>query len=137
MRLSPYSTFSNGWWRDITIPRNYKRFVKRVYERARYGISYEDSWDLCSHLDRVIVKGIENLKDMANGYPMSYDNIEDWHKKLDEIANGIAIDVDLAFEDRYYNVLTRSQRVAFTNGMQLFREQARLDLVKHWDTLWD
>lgn len=137
MQLSPYSRFSNGWWKDIFHYRTYKRFVKRAYERARYGISYQDSWDLCSHLDRVIVKGFENLKDMGNGYPMSYDSVEAWHKKLDEIANGITIDVDLAFEDRYYNVLTRSQRTAFTNGMELFRNQARLDLVKHWDTLWD
>lgn len=59
--------------------------IKAMFERARYGISRYDAWDLNNHIMIILENGLKFLKEAGNSYP-GWTSYEDWQRKLEYMA---------------------------------------------------
>lgn len=64
--------------------KSIRQKIIRILERARFGVSRYDSWDLDSYLLRVIENGLKLLKDAGNSHPC-WCTFEEWQNKLDNM----------------------------------------------------
>ena len=75
-KLNPLQEF--GWtlwrlWKYTLHPHRLWREVKKFYQRGVRGWSDEDVWSFDYYLTRVIVGGLQRLKEDARGYPACLD----------------------------------------------------------------
>lgn len=100
-------------------------------ERIEQGISLRDSWDLCAHLDEVILRGVRNLAENLHGCPSRLadecdgdvdEGCKRWRRILEEIAEGFEAEL------RAQANLEPSPP-EFENAQHLLRD--------FWRDLWD
>ena len=92
---------------------------RHFYERARYGVSYLDVWNLDNYLAQVIARGTSQLADNAHGYP-PHLTPESWSAILRDLAGYFQRYHDASFDDKH---------VDMERGFEL--------LKIHFPALWD
>jgi hypothetical protein len=90
------------------------------YQRARYGISEEDSWSLAWYLSNIIPRGVRMLRERSMGYPSGM-TWEEW----EEILMKIEVYLSLYQEDTG----TEEHRAQINEALALFRA--------YYYDLWD
>ena len=133
-------TYPSNWIRNI---KELPRFIKRRFQRGRYGICLYDVWDLDSYMLQVFENGINELKNNHNGYPASLTS-EEWENTLSKIEELIKIikteGVDCEEANKYYNSNSELWFKAVQEWEKYRQESLEelCDLMKKWFfDLWD
>jgi hypothetical protein len=60
------------------------RWPKKAYERIRYGIAYEDSWNMDGYLAEILERGLKQFSDHNCAYPGTdeYPDFQKWQQDL-------------------------------------------------------
>lgn len=74
-------SFPYTWRHPIKNIRCLKNIFISIFQRMRYGISRQDSWDLDHYICVVLENGLKYLKDEGNSYP-GWCTYEEWQNKL-------------------------------------------------------
>lgn len=116
---------------------NFPSKAKCWYQRARYGYSYMDVWNLDSYLAEIISRAVRDLQKINHGYPGGLTE-KKWNAVLDKIAGTFELylksgDIWSADYDMHgagnANKLSKQRHKEIEKGMQLF--------IKHFGDLWD
>lgn len=89
--------------------RNFKEFfhyIKRRFQRGRYGICHYDAWDLDYYLLNVFENGIKVLREKTCGYPMQVTE-DEWNNILTRMEELVIVlkteDINNPEIDKYYD----------------------------------
>ena len=135
-----------------------KGIVVSAYQRMRYGVSRQDSWDFDSYVLTVIENGLKYLKDAGNSYP-GWCTYEEWQNKLtymiklselsnryeDEVTDK-SFDKYLKMEEKYGKTSVECDKAknewlqdyeSFEITKRNSRRKLLKELEKYIDDLWD
>ena len=79
------------------------------------------TWNLNLTLAMELYTYIKAFRDNTHGHPLCFENIEEWHAVLDEVADGFADYI--------------KQRDEFIPNLDKLRHSLNL-LKEHWEALW-
>lgn len=98
--------------------------IKNIYQRARYGVGYQDAWSLDMHLARVIDKGARHLYEANNTYPGEHNGWteQQWRVFLKELSIAAEVYADEAHNDNHF--------------VEMFRELLHT-MVDNFEMMWD
>jgi len=91
--------YAYRWWHPCNWWMNIKRFFKGFkhdHDRAKYGVSHIDCWDLDCYMLRTFQNGLKIYKEDTNGYP-AFITEQEWDNILNHMLH--LLDIILTDED--------------------------------------
>lgn len=104
------------FWEDKSFDT--EGYNKQIEE---YGFADYELWNLDATILEFIIPRLVRFKEITYSYPSNFQNIEDWHKALDEIIDGLKCGLNLYMSD--------CERKKF--------RKAGLLMFKYFNDLWD
>tara|TARA_Y100000310_G_scaffold226089_1_gene228180 strand:- start:596 stop:1108 length:513 start_codon:yes stop_codon:yes gene_type:complete len=142
-------------------PSNFKHW----YQRARYGYSYRDCWDINGYLSNNIPKMIRNMKKNLYGVPgeisenwdtSTEDGMKmatnEWDMILEKIARAFELEYEILdytlfnYDDKEHEAKMRKlmETEGYFEGCRIMTDKERADIEegwrlfkKHFHSLWD
>lgn len=122
---NPYRVFCWPWFKEIVRPGTYIFELRHYYERLRYGISYSDSWDLDSHLLKIIPIGLKHVRDSAFAPDISE---KDWNDMINGLESHRHYVDDCRLLEKECPISHKQLEKDFKRSMEL--------LSRHFSSLW-
>lgn len=118
------------WYMVLDNIKEFFRGIKVIYQRAKYGLSYRDVWNLDMYVADVLANGCATLVNIGSGYP---DGItyEDW---CNELVRFIKIARDYVDEPWYSNKTYSAH--SYEIGEENYKEFMKF-INKYYRSLWD
>ena len=151
-------TFPYTWRCILKNLKCIKGMIISAYQRIRYGVSRQDSWDFDSYILTVIENGLKYLKDAGNSYP-GWCTYEEWQTKLaymiklSELCNRYEDEVTEKSFDKYLRIekeygknsseceKARNEWLQDYESFELTKKMSRNKLLKELEKyigdLWD
>jgi hypothetical protein len=133
------------WWNIIT---DLKWKIPNLLQRAYYGVGYADIWNFDEYLNKVILRGLKELKKNKFGLPTDIYNkynsrknlnqkqkdklaLKEWQKKLNTMIEGFESNERLVQGNFVIpnKVTFEKLEKKFQEGMKLFN--------KYYNSLWN
>lgn len=118
------------WYMVIDNIKEFFRGIKVIYQRARYGLSYRDVWNLEAYVADVLANGCATLVNIGSGYPYG-TTYEDWHN---ELCRFVKIARDYVDEPWYLNNTYSTH--SYEIGEENYKEFMKF-INKYYRSLWD
>lgn len=122
---SGYRLFCSSWWQANLNWYTYWYEINHYYQRLRYGISHSDCWSFDTHLLKVMIWGLKDLKN-AGGFAPNLED-DEWATIINGLENYHHTydcgDVECYLSDRHGFI-----EDDFSKAMQL--------ITKHFKGLW-
>jgi len=98
------------------------RAIREFIQRGRRGYSRQDAWNINTHIARILVGALTQIKNEGVGYPSDCQRREEWEAELQLMINGFELASD------YYD-FDWPEDVRYLRAMGLF--------AKRFPMLWD
>lgn len=100
-----------------------------IYERGRYGYTYQDLYSVDSYLSQLIRAMLVDLIGINNGHPTSFESLDEWNDNIFKMVKGFDANgklMDFRFVDEEHKAELEKE---YDEGMELFKQ--------HFNGLWD
>jgi len=109
------------WWcYRLVRYSNYKRYIRYWFQRRIRGWDDSDCWSLDHTIGKFVLPRLKRYKEITNGYPAIFNDIEDWHNILDKMIAGF----ELISNDEFYLLSNENEKIV-EEALDLFRQYYR------------